>query len=63
MPEETCMKLVIEEPHQPLTEHPWNSATRTRFNLDALDIQILEDGQILWRGDIAYSLDDAEDWA
>jgi hypothetical protein len=54
--------LVIEEPYQTPETQPWNEETqlsiRQRFDLDDGDLDTLNVGGIIWRGDTALSIDD-----
>lgn len=53
--------LVIEPPNQQDQQMPWNEETRKQFNLDPDDVECLEHGQIVFKLDVALSLEDVEE--
>lgn len=50
-------KLVIERPHEDAEEHIYDEGSKRRFHLDEADIDMLEAGRVLWRGDVAFTLE------
>jgi hypothetical protein len=50
-------ELVIEHPNLPEERHPWNDGTKKQFRFDQDDIERLETGGLLWRGDTCYSVE------
>ncbi len=53
--------LVIEQPMRDAAVHPWNEETLRLFPwMDECDISRLESGKVLWRGESAAVLEDAE---
>jgi len=53
------VKLVEENPGSPLVEHPWNPETIENLDFLPYEIEVLESREILWRDDVAFSLDES----
>ena len=53
-------ELCKEAPYKEPEYFPWNEETRKQHNLDPLDVKLLEEGKVVWVGDIGYSLEEAE---
>ena len=53
--------LLVEEPYMGIQEYPWDGRTKERFALDSDETELLELGEIVWRGQTAYSLGEQEE--
>ena len=54
--------IMIEMPGRNRIELPWDEATRAQIPLDRFEIEDIERGDIVWKGETAYQLEvpDAE---
>lgn len=53
--------LCVDRENEGDTYHPWNEETKKRFKLDAEDVEYIEDDNVLWRGSVAFSLEEEEE--
>lgn len=53
--------LIREEPYRGPEELAWDEPTKRRLHFDASDVALLEEGGVLYRGDTAFVLEDAEE--
>lgn len=53
-------RLAIEEPHEEVQTYHWDAGIQRRYHMDEADIDLLESGKILWRGNTAFSLEEDE---
>ena len=60
--------LVIDDPERPewgtttAPYEPWDrNIQRKQWNFDSADIALLEEGKTLFRGDVAFYLEDADE--
>jgi hypothetical protein len=54
-------RLVIERPHEDPEMYPWDDGSRRRFHIDDDDADHLLTGNILWRGDTTFTVEDDDD--
>jgi hypothetical protein len=52
--------LQVERPGKPVEEHPLNKETRKKFGLDEADIEHMLEGFTIFRGDVAFSIEEEE---
>jgi hypothetical protein len=50
--------LVVERPNEGPREYLWTQDSKRMFDLDAQDVAALEDGKVVWVGDIALTLEE-----
>ena len=50
--------LVIEAPYERERRVPWNEEAAAQYSLMPWHVRILEEGEIVWRGDTAFTLED-----
>lgn len=50
--------LIHEEPYKPEVIYPWSTGIIRRFHMDEADVEWLETGNTLLRGDTAFSLEE-----
>jgi hypothetical protein len=53
-------KLVVERAFEKVEEFIWDVGSQRRFKMDKEDIIYLEEGNTLFRGDTAFSLEEEE---
>lgn len=53
-------KLVVERAFEKAEEFIWDVGSQRRFKMDSADIAYLEEGNVLFRGDTAFSLEEEE---
>lgn len=53
--------LTVERPYEPVTVIPWDEGAVRRYKLDTDEIDLMERGEILWRGETAFSLEEVEE--
>lgn len=52
------MWLVREAPNERTLRIPWDDGAIRRYKFDSVDIEVLNGGEVLWRGDTAFSLEE-----
>lgn len=52
------LRLIVERPNESLEYASWDKWTQRRFLLDSDEIELVNKGEIVWRGDMALHLED-----
>lgn len=53
-------RLIVEAPNIGPKEFDWTPEIQFFFQLDRFDVKTLEEGNVVWQGDIAFELQEAE---
>ena len=48
--------LEVDHGHGDVQRFPWDDESKKRFHLDADEVEHLEVGELLWRGDTVFDL-------
>ncbi len=54
------IKLIMEEPYKDAVEFEYTQANCRRFYLDSADKALMESGGVVFKGEVAFSLEEVE---